>query len=145
MKWSCLWIDDDRGSWPGISGFLKDYFHLVECANYSEALVQWRRHTFELLMLDLIIPFGAGLPSVEPYLGLTFAEEQLRNGGKKPKVVAFFTVIKDDTVVADIDKLGQLWQKEGIVVEYFNKTEILLSGVEQFIGYLLELVEGGRQ
>ncbi len=141
MTLSCLWVDDDRVHLHGVSGFLKDSFVLVSCSNYSEALVEWQRRTFEVLVLDLIIPFGAVRPSVEPYLGLSFAEEILRDGDRKPKVVAFFTVVKDPVIDADIENLKAL-QKNGVVIEYFNKTEVLLWGVENFVGHLVKLAQG---
>lgn len=136
MKQSCLWVDDDRARWPGVTGFLRDNFELIECSNYEDALVQWKRQPSDVVVLDAIIPYGSARPSVDPYLGLAFAEELLQNGRNKLKCLSFFTVIEGEAIEEDVEKLRRLGAETQIVVEYFNKTDVLLTGVEQFVEQL---------
>lgn len=135
----CLWLDDDRARWPGVSGFLREKFDLLECSNYEDALEFWEREPIEVLIVDAIIPFGSARPSVDPYLGLAFAEELLIGNGSKPRCLAFLTVIENEEIESDVRRLKQLGIGVDVNVEYFNKTDVLLSGVERFVERLYVL------
>ena len=114
---SILWIEDDVYSLfePMMHEFLKVGYKVSSATNKKEALNLLENNSFDLIILDILLPSGDAQPSeFRQFVGMDLLEELVARGIKTP--VMIFSIVTDKEIIEKANKLG--------VKDFINKGHI---------------------
>lgn len=131
-----LWVEDEYKSFRAFSFAIQESFKIIRAHDYSEALEKLGEESFDLFIVDIIIP-GGGISTTleellekrdEKYFGLKFIN-YLRKNNYKQKIIAL-TVVREQSF---IDSLNEIDETVEIIWKYDSDGESLLETVKNVI------------
>jgi CheY-like chemotaxis protein len=124
MKKRLLWIDDDHARLPELITMLSERGFEVHCAeSVYEAKERFRRHVYDCVLLDMILPYGStgearAAERERSYLGLGVIDWIVNNStpDERPRIV-ILSIVDEERLSLRLQNL----KKRGIVSEVLQK------------------------